>query len=404
MNLSKNFFWQAIGQGGGKGLGLLFYLLLPRFVGIEVYGQFSFALSLALMVLQPILELGLDLVITKWVSRDRDEVIQQALIVRIITAILCLAILPILAHLGAPLSLLIMLYAYLVLISAQRICFAIQRGREQMRLEGIATFLQKGLAIVGLVVFHFINLSPLWIAPSALVTSTAIVTFYVVYLTQIQITKTLWKPIDIHGLQAVAQEGFLLGGVSLFGMIYFRVDSVMLGLLVSDVEVGQYNLAYKIIEGAIFLPSLIMAVTFPGLSKSAKFQALFKKLFLILGVSGFIFGAFIFGFAPNLMSIAYGSEFQAQAPILRLLALTLFPVYWGHLATQALVALDRQKLYLFLTILAVITNVGLNLWLIPLRGARGAAISTLVTEILITLCCFCSIWYIQQKSSNSQQL
>lgn len=404
MNLSKNFFWQAIGQGGGKGLGLLFYLLLPRFVGIEIYGQFSFALSLALMVLQPILELGLDLVITKWVSRDRDEVIQQALIVRILTAIICLAILPILAQLGAPLNLLVMLYVYLVLISAQRICFAIQRGREQMRLEGIATFLQKGLAIIGLVIFHYIKLSPIWIAPIALVTSTAIVTLYVGYLTRTQIVKPLYKPIDYQGLRAIAQEGFLLGGVSLFGMIYFRVDSVMLGLLVSDVEVGQYNLAYKIIEGAIFLPSLIMAVTFPGLSKSEKFSDFFKKLFLILGSFGFIFGALIFGFAPNLMSIAYGSEFQSQSPILRLLALTLFPVYWGHLATQALVALDRQKLYLFFTIFAVLVNVGLNLWLIPLRGAKGAAISTLITEILITLCCFCSIWYIQQTTSNSQQL
>jgi len=397
MSLRRNFWWQGLGQLGSRSLGLVFYLLLPRLVTLEVYGQFSFALSLALMVLQPTLELGLDWVITKWVSRGDPAVVQQAVIIRGGIAILCLLLLPLLTLFGPSLAVLTMLYSYLVLISAQRIGFAIQRGKEEMQLEGIANVAQKGLAIASLVLLASTPLPPLWLAPLALLISTALVTVGVWAVMAAKVFPLLWQPVNLSGLQATAKEGLMLGGVSLLGMIYFRVDSVMLGLLASNTEVGRYNLAYRLIEGAILIPSVVMAATFPSLAKGYQFRQLFRKIFLGLGGMGLLFTGVVVALAPLLLTLAYGEELQSQTQILRWLALTLLPIYWGHLATQGLVALDRQRHYFRLTIGAVFLNVGLNWWLIPLQGAEGAAIATLITEVLMTISCFAAIWWIMSR-------
>jgi len=397
MTLLKNFWWQGLGQLGSRALGLLFYLLLPRLVSLEVYGQFSFALSLALMVLQPTLELGLDWVITKWVSRGDGSVVQQAVIIRVAIAILCLLLLPLLTLFGPSLAVLTMLYGYLVLISAQRIGFAIQRGKEEMQIEGIASITQKGLAIASLVFLASTPLPPLWLAPLALLTSTALVTLGVWGVMAAKVVPLLWHPVNFRGLQATAKEGLMLGGVSLLGMIYFRVDSVMLGVLASDTEVGRYNLAYRLIEGAILVPSVVMAATFPSLAKGHQFRKLFRKIFLGLGGMGLLFTAIVVVLAPLLLLLAYGEELQSQTQVLRWLALTLLPIYWGHLATQGLVALDRQRHYLRLTIGAVLLNVGLNWWLIPLEGAEGAAIATVITEVVMTISAFAAIWWIMSR-------
>ncbi|MGB0561637.1 MAG: oligosaccharide flippase family protein [Spirulinaceae cyanobacterium] len=395
MGLGRNFLWQFLGQGVAKGLGLLFYLLLPRLTGLEIYGQFTFALSLSLMILQPLLELGLDLVITKGVSRDRSQqhpvVIQDALLIRGGMAVLCLALLPLLARLGTPFTLLASLYLYLVLLSMQRLCFAVQRGYEQMRLEAVVTSLHKGLALVLLLGLGWATFPRLWLGPIALVVATAIATFITLLFTWPYLQPSVGQSVQIPRLKQTATEGVLLGGVALLGMLYFRIDSVMLGIIEGDAAVGLYNAAYRLVEGAIMLPSVIMIVAFPRLAQPQQFRAMFQKLLALLGGLGVLVSLAMVWAAPALMTLIYTADFQGAIPIMQLLSLCLLPIYLGHLATQSLVALERQKLYLLLTLAAVVVNIALNAGLIPLYGAQGAAIATLITESLIMLGCFAGV-------------
>lgn len=391
MRVGQNLLWQLLGQGGAKGFGLLFYLLLPRFLGLELYGQFSLALSLALMVWQPLLELGLDLVITKWVSRECPQVIQQAVILRGSMALLGLLLLPVLMLAGGDRAILLLLYAYLVCISGQRVSFAMRRGQENMRLEGVVSAVQKLLAIALLFCFNSLPLARSLIAPMALLISQVMATIWVAIATWSDLCRAWHFPVNFSGLRQTAKEGILLGGVGLLGMLYFRVDSVMLGALVGELEVGKYNLAYRLIEGAIFLPSVIMMVGFPRLAQPQHFNVTFWRLFARLSVTGIGVTLLFVAIAPRLIPLIYGSTFQEIVPLLQVLTLTLLPIYLGHLATQGLVALDRQKLYLFLTLFAVLVNVSLNAWLIPQQGAMGAAIATCITETLMMVACFSGI-------------
>jgi O-antigen/teichoic acid export membrane protein len=53
--------------------------------------------------------------------------------------------------------------------------------------------------------------------------------------------------------------------------------------------------------------------------------------------------------------------------------------------TQATLAIDREYFYAKVTCAAALTNIGLNLYLIPAMGAKGAAIGTVSTEMLLML-------------------
>jgi O-antigen/teichoic acid export membrane protein len=188
------------------------------------------------------------------------------------------------------------------------------------------------------------------------------------------------------------KEGITLGGVVFLWLIYFRIDSVMLGYMRGDVEVGVYNVAYKIMEGIFFIPSMIMLVFYPKLVKSAMFEDIFRKLLVILGVIGVISSLLLYVLSSGIINLIYGPNFIGSIPVLRTLSLVLLPVFLGHLITQSLVALDMNRAYLLVAFIGVLINISLNFVLIPSFGANGAAWATLITEAIIVLFCAYFVW------------
>jgi O-antigen/teichoic acid export membrane protein len=173
----------------------------------------------------------------------------------------------------------------------------------------------------------------------------------------------------------------------------------MLGVLSSKAEVGLYSVAFNLMEGTFFIPTIVMAAIFPGLSQTKQFKIYFRKGLLLLSLTGIVGGAAVFFLAEIIIQLFFAPEFQDSAEILQILALAIPIIFWGYLMTQSLVALDHNRIYLGITACAVLLNVLLNYWLIPQYGASGAATATVITEALIPLSCFLMI--LKHQLSNS---
>ena len=52
---------------------------------------------------------------------------------------------------------------------------------------------------------------------------------------------------------------------------------------------------------------------------------------------------------------------------------------------QATLAINREIFYAKITCVAAFANIGLNFYLIPVMGAKGAAIGTIITEGLVMI-------------------
>ncbi len=182
---------------------------------------------------------------------------------------------------------------------------------------------------------------------------------------------------------------FPIGVALVFTLIYFRVDTILLSLMKPAEAVGVYNVAYKVLEFAIFFPAVFAGIVMPLLSKYAvsqkeKFKDTFQKAFdvIVIFATPILFGGFIL--APHIVRLAGGEEFSASAVPLRWLLFAVWFIFLGNLLGRAIIALDEQKKAAWIYFGGMIFNIIANLIVIPRYSYNGAAATTVFTELVIT--------------------
>jgi O-antigen/teichoic acid export membrane protein len=193
-------------------------------------------------------------------------------------------------------------------------------------------------------------------------------------------------------LTGVLQEAFPLAVVTILWVIYYRIDTVVLAAFRNMSEVGLYGGAYRLLEGLVVLPAVIMIASFPrlsryGMRRGAEFYGLFNRLLVILVLLALGVVAVIRPVSDAVIKLVLGGEYAESGGIFAILLLAVLAIYPGHLVTQALIGLDLQKIYMLVALVAAAVNLFLNLLLIPRYGAKGAAWATVITESLITISC-----------------
>ena len=183
-------------------------------------------------------------------------------------------------------------------------------------------------------------------------------------------------------------EAAPLAAGSVMATFYYRVDSVMLSKLDTFSSVGIYNVAYKFVDIVHYLPSALMVPVLAMLVRSwpddmHRFGETFRRAFIILVLVCVLVAVEFLVFARPLITLLYGIEYAVGANAARLVVVAQCIGAFGTLAVTVLVAMGRNRLYPLMTLTGLVVNVGLNLVLIPAASYTGAAIATLVTEILV---------------------
>ena len=394
-SLRSNLSWNFAGQVVAKSSLLLFHIFFANLVGTKGYGEFFFVFVGGLIFLQPALDLGLNQLITKWVSRGNTEVIPLSFRIKSLTA---LGLVPLGLVIGwwmeVSLLLLMTVLGFFLINTLQQSLFGILRGLKDLRPESLTVALQNLLSCAVIGIFIFLEIAEPWIGSLVLMLTRLIGTVFlsvIIWKKFLQNIKNIESNSELIKLKELWNEAITLGLVLFLIQLYFRIDTIMLGLLVSESEVGLYSVAVNLVEGTFFIPTIVMAAIFPGLSQAKHFSLYFRKGILLLTLSGIFAGSAIFFLAEWIIHLFFAAEFQNSAEILQILALAIPLVFWGHLMTQSLVALDHNRIYLGITAGGVLLNVLMNFWLIPEHGALGAAVATVITEALIPLSCFIMI-------------
>lgn len=173
-----------------------------------------------------------------------------------------------------------------------------------------------------------------------------------------------------------------LSGVVL--MVQARIDQIMLGQMIGDVEVGYYSVALRIIEVAAvsamilrstFLPSIIAAKKTSEANYLLKLEAFYKLNSLV----AFAIGIPLMILSPWIIKILFGEAYSPAALIMSLMTLRLF---FAHIGVPRGIYLLNENLmrYSMVTmIVGTLVNISLNFWLIPLYMGVGATIASLVS-------------------------
>jgi O-antigen/teichoic acid export membrane protein len=176
--------------------------------------------------------------------------------------------------------------------------------------------------------------------------------------------------------------------INLATAIYFRSDMLVLYLFeVTQQEVGQYAAAYRLFEAVILLAGPVGLLLFRRMRLFDGHRDAFRRSLLL-----YIAAAAALGIAAALAIDAasgllvrwsYGPQYPDSAGLLRVLCWSLVFVLPNIVLTQAALALERDRAYLWAAGLAAVTNVAMNCALVPRLGISAVAYTTVVTEAVL---------------------
>jgi O-antigen/teichoic acid export membrane protein len=177
-----------------------------------------------------------------------------------------------------------------------------------------------------------------------------------------------------------------LGAGVLLSALYFRIDVYFIEQWQGLEAVGGYNAVFRLVEALRLLPAAVMAVTFPMLVQAADTR-LVRRIGASLAVAGVAL-ALVCGLGSSLIvTLVYGAPYLYAAPTFAILSLALPLFFLNYALTHQVIGWDGQRPYLLIAALALVANVAANFALVPSHGMIGAAIATLVTEVVVTAGC-----------------
>lgn len=389
----RNLAWVTLHHGVGRAAVFVFFLALPRLLGIEVTGRFTLWYTVILMLCQPLLDFSLNMVVVKYTARGDVGVVRRAFIFAAGFFPLLLLGLYVVALVGPwPDDLIGLLLLSFGLSLSLNLVFSYFRGLEDLRIEGVVG---GGSKLLGpFLLFALVALGvgapdpgP-WLPALAMVGVgiggwVLLMVFFSGRLQKLVAALRTAAPAERSGFSLV-REGLALGAVGLVGVLYLRIDVVMLGAMVGESEVGFYFTASKIVETAFIVPHILMLVVFPRLVKAPDVAPLLRRFSWMLAGLSLVASAAVIALGIWAVPAIYGSSLARISTMVFALAPTIAPVYLGYLFTQLLVVRDLQGRYLAIAVAGLVLNLALNALLIPAYQGVGAAAATVATELLIT--------------------
>jgi O-antigen/teichoic acid export membrane protein len=394
--IAQNASWKLAGLVVGGLLTFAFNVVLMRSAGPSAYGQWAFALGWA-GLFSVLVEFGFNPLVVMDVSRDRT--IGRSYLAAVLRSKTALAVAggvlltvfslfnP-LARETAPL----IAFGYLLLISnsffesGQSFIAAAERFKAGSLVSAAykAAIAMAGIAIV----LSAAAISTVMGAVSMIAFAGAAVSLWAV--------RRMYAPGEVKtDTRLLLQRALPLFVQNVFILIYFKIDTVMLGFLKGDFETGVYNAAYRFFEVSNAVPTAIVAAAGARLSRSiheGNWTRFWKKLMAGLFGIACLCAAALAGTMGFFASDLLGEGYAASEPVVRVLSLTILFFFPNYLLTTTLVLLNRSSANAWVAGTAVLFNVAANFYAIPRWGAMGAACTTLVTEALITAGCGWIIW------------
>ena len=185
-----------------------------------------------------------------------------------------------------------------------------------------------------------------------------------------------------------SSSSFIISGLMV--SIYACTDKFMLKQMLGGSSVGFYSLASTLSVSWAFILSAVIDSFYPEIVKSYTenylvYERKNRQLYAIVFYLSIAMSAIICILSKPMIAILYGTSYAPAIQPLRIVVWYTAFSYLGVARNVWMVCEGQQRFLKYLYIGAAIINVILNLFLIPLWGASGAAMASLITQISTTL-------------------
>lgn len=363
---------------------------LARYLGTAGFGILSTALALT-GIFSILADLGIGTYITREIARNpagAGDLVAAGLGNRIILS--CIVFVLILLfpltglYSGTAAAVIVFIAGYMLLGSFSSFFNSIFQGFQRMEYQTVWNILNSLFILVGVLAVVWLGGSVVQVAVAYLIAAALSLVYSAATFTRRFFTPGLSFSRDM------IREAIPFGITSVFSLIYFWIDSVMLSLMKGDVSVGLYNAPYRLLTVISSLYGVYLTAVFPVMSRfhvesedSLRFTYMRSLKYLIIIAVPLIFT--VFTLAGPLIELIFSAKYLESVPALRVLIIATAFMFINGVSSSLLGSANRQITVTRITGVAALFNVTLNLALIPRFDFMGASAATVMTEALMTL-------------------
>ncbi|EGT3602713.1 flippase [Clostridium perfringens] len=367
--------------------GTLIAIFVARYYGVNIYGQYTTAIAFSTFILT-FTDLGLDTFMLKECSREKSKlnkyygnVLLIKLLILIFSSILIIFLANNIGYSRDVVKLIIILIPNCVINYVINTFFVVMQIEDKLGTNAKIQILQSILIILVAISVMILGLN---IYIYAILQSLISIVLILVYL----------RIIPVEFRATFRYTKLLLCGSIFFGLssllyiVYYKVDTVMLSLIKGTYEVGIYESAYKVVNILISLIVILDNLIMPKFFKlykenKEKMIETYKIILNYAFVFGIPFSTSLVYMSSYIINILYGEQYHDAIFILQILIWTVSVRLLAATVGFVITASDNMKKKVKFQVIFAVLNIILNAILIPIYGVSGAAIATVITEIMV---------------------
>lgn len=389
--IAHNTAIQIIGKAVSTLLGLLAVAIMTRYLGVEQFGWYITASSWLLFV-GVISDFGFTLLTAKMLSEpehDKTKLLHSLFTWRFISALIFNGLAP----------LIILFFPYpaaiklaVAILAVSFFCIALNQiftGYYQTKLKMLIQMTAEVLSrlvLVGGLLLMVINQASFLPIVIVVTMAATVYTFYL-WLRSPGVKFCFDKIIA----QDILKKIWPMAVAVMFNAVYLQGDKVILPLYVSQIDMGLYGAAYRVLDMVTQITAMLMGLMMPLIAYAwsrrlpTEFKKYYQMSFDLISLIILPMVAGIMALATPIMKLVAGSEFAQSGAILKILILTAVGIILGMTGGHIALAINRQKQSMWIYITAALISLPAYFIFIPRYGVWGAVGVSLFAEIYVGL-------------------
>lgn len=389
MKIFQNIFWMIFSKGFNIIISFVVGIFTIKYLGAENFGRFSYSYSI-IAFFSIFIVFGLKDVVIKELANNEDKIeiiIGNVIIVQLIVAIVCLIFTVLFAFVSESKDvinkqlILILAVSYL-LIPLNSFSFIFEtklQGRKVVLGANIALICASFFKI--LIVIYKLNIL---VYSLAALSEVLINAFYLTLLFYNKKYKVKFK-VDLNIIYPIFKLATPVAISTISIWLYMRLDQILIRHLSTTTEMGIYATSSRFTESLYFIPMVIQSSFLSILVKKRKesitifYKFLNKMIRIQLLVS--IIVSILFYFLIRVLVIFYlGNKFLMVINVSSILIFNLIFLSIAIIRSSFMYIYNLVYLFVPITIISLVINILLNIYLLPRYGAIGCAFAILITQ------------------------
>ncbi len=368
---------------------MIINMLMARYLGPSNFGIINYAASIVMFAV-PIMQLGLQSTLVQEIvdrPEKEGETLGTALCLNVTAAIASIAgvvSFAMLVNHGESVTIIVCgLYSLNLIFQAVRMINYWFQSKLMSKYTSVVTLIAYMLVSIYRIVLLMTRQSIYWFAVSQALDYMLIAVALLVLYKKLGGQKLSFS--KSRAKELLAKSRYYIVSAMMV-TIFAQTDKIMLKLMLGNEATGVYSAAAACAGLTSFVFVAIIDSARPTIIKSKSTdQALFENnmslLYAVIIALALLQSVFITVFAKWIIAILYGAAYTASVDVLRLIVWYTTFSYIGAVRDVWILAENKHRYLWIINLSGAVTNVVLNICLIPVWGMMGAAFASLCTQI-----------------------